>query len=724
MQIVEKRVRLSKSGSYHKGDRKNHKTNQNNPHPEIDLETALKQCRKSARHGYAIAKDNLNETTKAIKGVSESLSKCLMSLENGSVRTPSVVNQLKAQLSGVVTELENLQKTSDLALEERRKSLDSFSITLFGRTMAGKSTLMEILTRGDGESIGTGSQRTTRDVRSYQWNGLEVTDVPGVAAFEGAEDEELAFKAAAKADLVLFLITDDAPQPVEAECLAQVRRLGKPVLGICNVKAAVDDEDDRLLFLRAPDRPFDKTRIDQLLQQFHHLANQHIPGKRIPFVVTHLRSRFLAYQPELEKHRNKLLKASRFDGVESRIFKEVVGRGTFLRVKSFIDGSVTPMMDLTDLLLEFSAQNSTSGRVLIDKRRQFQGWAQEFRSSGQKRISTLISKAMDSLRDEVPSFAEDYYEDQYAGESWKRLVESHGVNRKVEKLQYELLDECKKALSEVARELKSELSLVASLSSDRHIKMDSIFNVKRAWNWGTNILAGGLVIAALVLGSGPLGWAAAAVGAVGWLISLFFDDREEKARRAREKLSKRLLDNINKMQYDLQKKLGDWFHQELLDKQINVLLDDLGTVTSGLFDLADAQRTLAWTLNDKQKDLGRTLAREALSQLGAVGLLDSIIDVARVPGLATMFLIKPNVTFPVQIRCKLEKLLGEQIWFIIHTKNTFSILSQAIGRNCEKNKIRIEKKIRVVHVPLDDLDAVTKARVRLAQQVTGFHVMR
>lgn len=689
-----------------------------------ELEGALKSCRKAARHGYAIAKENLQETAKAIKGVSDSLSKCLMSLENGSVRTPGIVNQLKSQLSGVVTELEGLQKTSDLALEERRKSLDSFSITLFGRTMAGKSTLMEILTRGDGESIGTGSQRTTRDVRGYQWNGLEVTDVPGVAAFEGAEDEELAFKAAAQADLVLFLITDDAPQPVEAECLAQVRRLGKPVLGICNVKAAVDDEDDLLLFLRAPHRPFDRTRIDQLLQQFHLLADQHIPGKRIPFVVTHLRSRFLAYQPGLEKHRGKLLKASRFDGVESRIVNEVVGRGTFLRVKSFVDGSVTPMMDLTDLLLEFSAQNSSSGRVLIDKRRQFRDWAQEFRTSGQERINTLISKAMDSLRDEVPSFAEDHYEDRSAGESWKRLVESNGVIRKVEKLQKELLDECKKALSEVARELKSELSFVASLSSDRHIKMDSIFNVKRAWNWGTNILAGGLGIAALVLGSGPLGWAAAAVGAVGWLISLFFDDREEKARRAREKLSRRLVDNINKMERDLRKNLGDWFHQELLGKQIYVLLDDLGAVTSGLFELADAQRTLAWTLNDRQKDLGRTLAREALSQLGAVGLLDSLMDVARVPGLATMFLIKPNVTFPGQIRSELEKLLGEQVWFVIDTKNTFSILSQTIGRNCEKNKISIEEKIRVAHVPLDDLDAVTKARVRLAQQLTGFHVMR
>ena len=692
--------------------------------PPPDLARALKQCRAAARRGYDIAKENLRESAKAIGGVSKSLSQCLKTLEDGTVRTPGIVDQLKAQLTGVVNELEQLQRTSDLALEERRKHLDSFSITLFGRTMAGKSTLMEILTHGEGRSIGTGAQRTTRDVRAYTWNGLEVTDVPGVAAFEGAEDEELAFKAASQADLVLFLITDDAPQPVEAECLARVRRLGKPVTGICNVKVAVDDEDDLLLFLRNPDRPFNRTRLDQLLNQFHAFADQHVPGKRVPFVATHLRARFLAQQPLHAKIHDRLLAASRFDGIESRIVREVVGRGTFLRVKSFVDGAVAPMMDLTDLLLEFSAQNSSSGRVMIDKRRQFREWSQEFRTHGQERINTLVSKVMDNLRDEVPSFAEDHYEDRSAGESWKRLVESTGVNRKVEKLQKDLLDECKKALSEVARELKSELSLVASLSGDRHIKMDSIFNVKRAWNWGTNILAGGLGIAALILGSGPLGWAAAAVGAVGWLISWLFDDREEKARRAREKLTNRLLKNIDKMERDLRKSLGDWFHQELLGKQVYILLDDLGAVTSGLFELADAQRTLAWTLNDRQKALGRTLVEEALTQLKAEEFKDAIVDVARVPGLATMFVIEPDTTFPGQLRDGLERLLGEQIWFVIDTKSRFSILAQAIGRDCDRNKISIEDRIRVAHVPLDELRPIGKARVRLAQQLTGLHVMR
>ena len=58
-------------------------------------------------------------------------------------------------------------------------------------------------------------------------------------------------------------------------------------------------------------------------------------------------------------------------------------------------------------------------------------------------------------------------------------MELTGVDRKVYGLQKELLNDCQKALSEIARELKSELSLVASLSGDRSFRMDSIFNLKR-----------------------------------------------------------------------------------------------------------------------------------------------------------------------------------------------------------------------------------------------------
>jgi predicted GTPase len=98
---------------------------------------------------------------------------------------------------------------------------------------------MEILTHGKGESIGKEAQRTTRDVRTYTYKNLQITDVPGIAAFEGEDDENIAFDAAKKCDLILFLITDDAPQACEAECLNRILELGKPVICLITQQSVI-----------------------------------------------------------------------------------------------------------------------------------------------------------------------------------------------------------------------------------------------------------------------------------------------------------------------------------------------------------------------------------------------------------------------------------------------------------------------------------------------------
>jgi len=690
--------------------------------PPPDLAHALNQCQAAAQRGYDIAKENLRETSKAIDGVSSLISQLIENLKKGKIQTNEIIEKLKAQLIDAVKELVQLQRTSEIELEDRRKKLDRFSITLFGRTMAGKSTLMEILTRGEGHSIGTGAQRTTRDVRVYTWNGLEVTDVPGIAAFEGAEDEELAFKAASQADLVLFLITDDGPQPVEAAFFARLCRLGKPILGICNLKVAVDEEDDLDLFLKNPDRTFDRVRLDQMKAQFQEFVDQHVPGKRVDLLFTHLRARFLANHPQYAKVRDRLLAASRFEGIETRIVREVVGRGAFLRVKNFVDEASLKMMNVMGQLLDFAARNSSSGRIMLEKWRQLGKWAQQFRDDGKKRIHAFVSKEMESLRNEVPYFSEKHCEDGSAGEEWNKFVVSTGINQKVKQFQKELFEEYKKELSEVARELESELSFVESLYGDRRIKMDGIFDTKRAWRWAATLFAGGIKIVGLMVGGIPGEWAATVILAFRDLTSTFFEDRTVKTQRAQERLRTRLSEDIDKMERRLRRSLQNWFNHDLL-KHIYVLLNNLSAMTSALFRLADAQRTLAWTLNDRQKALARTLVENALIRLKAEKLKGSIVDIARVPGVATMFLIAPGTKFPDHVLDGLKNLLDEKIWFVIDTKIRFSIFMQAIGRGCDRKKIRVEEKIRVAHIPIDDLDSMTEERVRLAQQLTGLHVM-
>ncbi len=684
-----------------------------------ELQKALDKCQRSAGEGYQIAKDNLDGIKVAIGGVSEDLKQHLTSLNDGKIQTTDIESQTQKQLQQVVSEFYSLHEEQVRRVKENHARLDKFSIALFGRTMSGKSTLMEILTNGDGSSIGKGGQRTTRDVRSYDWKGLKIIDVPGIAAFEGREDEEKAFEAAAQSDLVLFLITDDAPQNEEAECFARVRALGKPILGICNVKDALNNADDMHLFLRR--NWFNRRRkaLDAIVRQFHEFAEKYSPGSRIQFVYTHLQSKFLSQQPDYEPQQSKLEDVSRFNNVEKQIISEVVARGTFLRWKSFIDGAVVPMLEFSEKLLDFSAQHSSSGRVLIDKQRQVKSWSDGFRKSGQERIDTFIKKEMNALCAKIPGFAEDNYEAHDAGDSWKLLVENQSIESKAEELVEQIQSECEDELSEIARQLKSELNFVDKFAGDRRISMDSIFDAKRAWNWTTCIISGGLRIAAF-FSSGPLGWASVAIIITGKVLSWFFEDREEKARKQRKKLEKRLKRDVSKIELKLRKELDAQFH--LLKKQVYVSLRGFDPIISSTLELADKQRDLAWRINKQQKELHRILLNRALDEFGRRSSDNLILDVARVPGLATMLLIEPKTTFSEDVRRGLKKILGENVWFVVNTRKR-SILSQAIGRDCDPSKVSIESRIQVAHVPVGQLDAVGISRVKLAQQLTELHVM-
>lgn len=682
---------------------------------------ALVECRRAARKGYLIAKDNLDEIKHSIDAVSADLEQNLSNLKNKRVETADVADQLQQQLKQVVSDLYSLHKNSHILLEKKRAQLDKFSIALFGRTKSGKSTLMEILINGDGSSIGKGDQRTTRDVRSYDWKGLEVIDVPGIAAFEGREDEEKAFEAAAQSDLVLFLITDDPPQDAEAQCFARVRALGKPILGIYNFKEALNDADDMRLFFRKNWFDSDRQDLVDIVQQFHELAEKYSPGSRqIQFVYTHLQSRFLSQRPEHKLQRSELERKSCFNDVEEKIISEVFNRGKFLRWKSFIDGVADPMLKLSDKLLDFSAQNSSGGRVRIRKRRQGKSWSDGFLNSGKERIDTFIKKEMSTLRAEIPRFAEDTYDQSDAGDRWKHLVVRQNIERKANKLAEEIQEECRDGLSEITRQLKAELKHVSGFAGDRRISMDSIFDTKRAWTRGTNIISGGLTIASIFIP--PLRLVTAVFSVIGWIFSFFFDDREEKARKQRAQLESKLKRNVSKIERNLKKELYGFLNP--MENQVYVRLNEFRIVTSKLFTLADAQRELAWTLNKHQKSLHRILINEALVQLGHKNSRDLILDIARVPGLAIMFLIEPKTTFPEDLRRNLEKMLGEKVWFVKNTRNKISILSQAIGRDCDPAKIGIESDIQVAHVPVEELNAVGISRIRLAQQLTELHVMK
>lgn len=692
------------------------------------LESVLERCQSAADKGYALASENIRETQKAVREAEDKIGYALAEVQGLNIRAPEITEQIRVQLAEVVSQLRTLQVEAERRLEEKRHHLRYFNVSLFGRTMAGKSTLMEILTNGDGRTIGKGAQRTTQDVRDYTWRGLRITDVPGVAAFEGQEDEESAFRAAEQADLVLFLITNDGPQDAEAECLARIKHLGKPVLGVCNVKAACEKPDDLELFLLDPDRYFDNQELASLRDQFIELVEQHSPGIEVKFVFSHLHARFLAEQTEMKAKREELLKVSRFDQVEKAIVQRITESGEFDRFKTFIDASVVPMSDLANSLLNFREKNSSAGRTYKQKRDQFNQWLDDFRNVNEDKIRNSISRATSTLRSDIPDFAEDHYADSRAGNAWQKHVENQGITEKASKVLNTIADQAKTSVDQFVRELDSELLLANSFQT-KNISMPSILDIRWAARWSTALVTGALTVAAVIIGATtPVGWAldvaAISVMGLGLLFEFFTDSRAKKAADARRKLETKLEENVSSLEKRLSKQMLDWFYNQLLKKQLYPIKVKLQLMISSLFRLADAQRDLADLLIEREQHLNNVLIKEALQFLGFSKWGKNIHRVARIPGYATVLLLEPGVRLPNSFRRELGRLLEEEILYVIDTGNKRSLITQLLKRSLgSRVQVSIEEKIRVAHVPMAQLDDNGLRLAMLSQQLTGLHVM-
>ena len=112
-------------------------------------------------------------------------------------------------------------------------------VVLMGRTTAGKSTILEALTGGDGARRGDGRQRYTRDVEERPvaaLPGVVLVDTPGVGAADGAEDFEMAFAQVPRADIVLWVASSEPTHEDTAKALRLLALYGKPIIILMNCR--------------------------------------------------------------------------------------------------------------------------------------------------------------------------------------------------------------------------------------------------------------------------------------------------------------------------------------------------------------------------------------------------------------------------------------------------------------------------------------------------------
>ena len=214
---------------------------------------ALKDCENIAQEEFNAAVKFSKTCDQVVKKLNSEFNKIAWKAEQVTAKDQVAAKGLTDIQSSLGAGYELLRAKQAKALEQQKESLKSFSVMLFGRTMAGKSTIREAITGGDGSTIGMGAQRTTRDVRQYDWNHLRIIDTPGFGAYNGEEDTEIARSILEQSDVVLFLLSDDSIQESTFTELKYAYQLNKPLIFVVNVKKNLEKNVHRKKAIKDPD---------------------------------------------------------------------------------------------------------------------------------------------------------------------------------------------------------------------------------------------------------------------------------------------------------------------------------------------------------------------------------------------------------------------------------------------------------------------------------------
>jgi len=138
-------------------------------------------------------------------------------------------------------ELRQIHAEASSLFERQRNVLQNVNIALFGRTGAGKSSIIEALTFGNGATISTGESDFTTEVRSVSWRGCKFYDTPGTNGWGRSEKrivlEDRAKKSVEVSDIVVLCFDTQSQQQGEFDKIgAWVKEYGKPVIAVLNVR--------------------------------------------------------------------------------------------------------------------------------------------------------------------------------------------------------------------------------------------------------------------------------------------------------------------------------------------------------------------------------------------------------------------------------------------------------------------------------------------------------
>lgn len=661
---------------------------------EIKLE--LLKCQHAVDKGYRIAKKNCTQIELSLQDAERQITLANSKQDQlEKLQNTEILSRQNEEIQSLRQNIAEIQKNIDLLYELRK----DFSIAVFGRKMAGKSTLIKILTHGeltDNDKIKSG------DITYCYWNGLKFIDVPSVDFFDDAEKDKRGMEAAKSADIVLFLLTNEEVQPQEAQCLAQLKSLGKPILGIVNIKKNLNFKKRGVALKELNSIFSNRQNIDSIIAKFKENAKKyHQVWNDIEFIPTHLAATLHAQFDDAE-----IYKAGNFAEVENSLTEKVTTDGRFFRVKNFIESVSVSMYEIISRLFEHSTDSLKESRKLTNKSKEILAWRQEIWNNSQAKLHRLFDELSNDLKAKIPQFVEENYNAPDINEKCTEFFQNLNYGERYQKLFEEFFAEYKNGLKRFSDELAQESDYSFNGKARANIQVGSDDTLRKY------IIAIAPSVLMLVPGINLATVLAVTVGNT--ILNFFVGD-------SKSKLKEKICTQLNESGVEMLNNINNQAH-ETFNKQISGNIEKFSNIVMGYANMlarhGKSQSEIAETLIEDYNQLNTALFTEAV-QYKQAGSFEEIRATMRIPGTVSVVIAEDS-----DVNTKVISALLNERFFVVNPLESWeNSIRKMLGCDFDLDAYTTDPENNEKTFAIIPKRKVSNKRAKLTQQISPYPIM-
>ncbi|HEY9830616.1 MAG TPA: GTPase [Stenomitos sp.] len=534
---------------------------------ECELKATLQKCSQTAKLAYNQNIDYAKQVERILKKLNANLSYNISIL---NTRKDSSNFEFLSVLKNIIIEIEKIsgEGIEELvtSLEIKRKHLEDFTIALFGRTKAGKSTIREALTRGDGGTIGKGAQRTTRDIHEYRWQGLRLLDTPGIEAYQGEEDTAKVNEVIDQCDMILFLASDDSVQPGEFSMMAQLKRINKYFAVILNVKNNLENPQRLKRFLQRPEKIFAPQRVAEHENHIRTHVKEYLAIDNVEIICIQAMAAFLSTQAGYTDYSIQLWNLSRIEEVYYLIAEDIKNNGQQRRVSTLFDGNIKFIVNIESQLITTQKFLHKQSDLMRSKKQEVENLIKDFLKEGKSKIEYKSKSIYSPIKEWIPYFIDNYCEKNEASIQWKHKLKTKEIEKQMKNLMDELLLDLQEQLKEFSQQyLYDNKSLLDNLDS---INLEDLLPNMNSWELGKLMRRASVVLGAVGAGAfflNPIvGLAVTGLAIATGLGGDWINEQEKREfNEKREKLKEDLIKEIDKREKQTTRTYQQWLQDNI-----------------------------------------------------------------------------------------------------------------------------------------------------------------